>query len=466
MAEIFDSLRNLVSGLGTSRDKATYTEFRKIVLTDDYLGTLYDHWIFAKAVDIPSDDMVSKWRRPTAASLSDSDQLDAFARAEQELGIKQRCNDALKWSRLYGGGGILLDINDAAEDLSEELDYTKLGKDCIKNLYVLDKTEIWPEHAVTQDTAQSRNPIMYRLAGGTQVHPSRFIRFDGVTLPWRELQQNNYWGASILLRIYDEATASKVTIASIASMIFESNIDVVMVKDLFNNIMTGKGRQAILERFTLANLSKSINKTLLLDMDNEEFKREPLNFSGLPPMISEFLSVVAAGADIPITRYLGQSAKGFNATGEGDLRNYYDMITAQQDSKLAPQLRQLDEVLTRHVFGYMPEDWGFEFNPLWAMSDLDRATVDKTDAETDLMLLDAGIVQSYHIASRWLNNGRYDALDSDYIEDLKAMDEMKLEEEEMSVENGESETNGAESIDDDSVLPGTEADGSEAGEVD
>jgi phage-related protein (TIGR01555 family) len=464
--EMFDSLRNLVSGLGTTRDKASYTEFRKIELSDKYLGTLYDHWIFAKSIDIPADDMVSRWRRPMSAKLDDSDQLETFARIERELNVKQLCNDALKWSRLYGGAGILLDVNDPAEDMSEELDYSKLGKDCIKNLYVVDKTDIWPKHSVTQEMADSRTPLMYEMSSGTKVHPSRFIRFDGVRLPWRELQRNNYWGASILLRIYDEATASKVTLASIASMIFESNIDVVMVKDLFSNIMTGKGRDAILQRFSLANLSKSINKTVLLDMDKEEFKREPLNFSGLPPMISEFLSVVAAAADIPITRFLGQSAKGFNATGEGDLRNYYDMISARQESDLAPQLRQLDEVLTRHVFGTMPEDWSFEFNPLWAMSDLDRATVDKTDAETDVILRDAGIIQSNHAAARIFSTGRYENMESEYVEELKAMDEMEISEDEMSVEDGESETDGTENIDDDSILPGaSEADNS-VGEVD
>lgn len=305
---------------------------------------------------------------------------------------------------------------------------------------------------------------MYETDTGAKVHPSRFIRFDGVRLPWRELKKNKYWGGSILNRIYDDATASKVTLASIASMIFESNIDVVRIKDFFSKITTGKGKDAILERFSLAALSKSINKTVLLDMDNEEFKREPLNFSGLPPMISEFLSVVAAGADIPITRYLGQSAKGFNATGEGDLRNYYDMISAQQDYKLAAQLRQLDEVLTRHVFGTRPDDWGFEFNPLWAMSDLDRAVVDKTDAETDSLLLSQGVIQANHAASRVLNTGRYENMEAEYVEDLKAIDEMEVDE--TGVENGESETDETENLDNGSVLPGTEEIGSDAGEED
>ena len=463
MTEIFDGLQNLVSGLGTTRDKATYTEFNRTHLSDDYLGTLYRHWIFAKTVDIPVDDMLSKGRTVQAADVA-KEEIENFYRAEQDLNVTQALSDALKWARLYGGGGILLDVNDPGGDLSTPLNPNTLKQGCINKLIPLDRTDITPYHGTDNAIGAMRDPIYYELSDGTKLHPSRFVRFDGVRLPWRELERNNYWGGSIVERVYDEATASKTVLSSIASMVFESNIDVVSVKGLFSKFLTGVGRSKLIERFTLANLTKSINKTLLIDAEAEEFSRQPLNFSGLPPLVSEFLNVVAAAADIPITRFLGQSAKGLNATGEGDLRNYYDMISALQVSMLAPKLRQLDAILTRHVFGYMPDEWRSEFNPLWIMSDLDRANKDKIDADTDTIYDNLGIVQPHQIAGRLLASGRYDMLDAEYVEDMKKVDEMEpIDATETEAENqaGEGETDN-----DSELLPGASKSGSDTVETD
>lgn len=454
MSEMYDSLQNLISGLGTTRDKASYTEFRRLHLDDDYLGTLYRHWIFAKAVDIPIDDMLSKGRSVQAGGDMEKAQIEKFYRAEQALNLWSVVGDVMKWARLYGGAVILLDVKDAAT-LDKPLNIKSLGKDCIVELIPLDKTDVTPYHGSVMATGSMRRPQYYQLADGSKVHPSRIIRFDGVRLPWRELERNNYWGGSIVERVYDEATASKTVLSSIASMIFESNIDVVSIKGLFTKFLTGKGRDSLIQRFMLSNLSKSINKTTLIDADQEAFTRHPLSFSGLPPLIPEFLNVVAAAADIPITRFLGQSAAGLNANGEGDLRNYYDMLTALQQTTLAPQLHQLDEVLTRHVFGFMPEDWYSEFNPLWAMSDLDRAAVDKTNAETDAILEGLSVVQTHHIAGRVMDNGRYGMLDSEYVEELKAIDEMEIPEEQNAEETQtEDPTDGSENGDDNQLLSG------------
>jgi hypothetical protein len=47
-------------------------------------------------------------------------------------------------------------------------------------------------------------------------------------------------------------------------------------------------------------------------------------------------------ADIPVTRLLGTSAKGLNATGEGDNDNYDEMVSARQETDLRPNLERLD----------------------------------------------------------------------------------------------------------------------------
>jgi uncharacterized protein len=40
----------------------------------------------------------------------------------------------------------------------------------------------------------------------------------------------------------------------------------------------------------------------------------------------DFRKIVSGAADIPVTRLLGQSPAGMNATGTSDMKNYHDRI--------------------------------------------------------------------------------------------------------------------------------------------
>ena len=58
-----DGLQNLVTGLGTRADKATYTEFLHPLITALDANAAYrSSWIARKIVDIVPEDMTREWR--------------------------------------------------------------------------------------------------------------------------------------------------------------------------------------------------------------------------------------------------------------------------------------------------------------------------------------------------------------------------------------------------------------------
>ena len=83
-------------------------------------------------------------------------------------------------------------------------------------------------------------------------------------------------------------------------------------------------------------------------------------------MARTFLQVAAGAADIPVTRLLGQSPAGLSATGESDVRNYYDMIAARQELDLRPQLERLDRLICWSE-GIDEGALSFAFRPLWQL---------------------------------------------------------------------------------------------------
>ena len=61
------------------------------------------------------------------------------------------------------------------------------------------------------------------------------------------------------------------------------------------------------------------------------------------------------------------------ATGESDLKIYYEFISQLQERHLRPALEKLLPVLALSAWGYLPEDMGFVFNPIAAESPAETA---------------------------------------------------------------------------------------------
>lgn len=119
----------------------------------------------------------------------------------------------------------------------------------------------------------------------------------------------------------------------------------------------------------------------------DTLENHPYSFGGLAEIYEQFMLDMAGAAEIPAARLFGRSPAGLNATGESDLRNYYESISQLQERALRPALEKLLPVLALSAWGYLPEDLGFVFNPIAAASPGETAElVDR---------LSASVIQAY-----------------------------------------------------------------------
>ena len=92
-------------------------------------------------------------------------------------------------------------------------------------------------------------------------------------------------------------------------------------------------------------MSKSVLNAVILDRD-EMYDKQYTTLAGLPEVIDRFMLQLSGATGIPVTRLYGRSPAGLNATGESDLRNYYDLIEAAQRNRLMPPLRKLINIIS------------------------------------------------------------------------------------------------------------------------
>ena len=116
------------------------------------------------------------------------------------------------------------------------------------------------------------------------------------------------------------------------------------------------------------------------------------SFSGLSVIYEAFMMDMAGAAEIPATKLFGRSPQGLNATGEADLRNYYDMIAQMQERLLRPALEKLLPVMAISCWGYYPEDLEIIFEPVMTTSPTERAELAQQMSADVISAFQAGLL--------------------------------------------------------------------------
>ncbi len=111
-----------------------------------------------------------------------------------------------------------------------------------------------------------------------------------------------------------------------------------------------------------------------------------------PPAYAPWYFVLAGAAEIPATRLFGRSPQGLNATGESDLKNYYERIAQLQETYLRPALERLLPVLEISAFGYYAPDSEIVFEPIATATPSERADILSCFSASLVSLYQAGLL--------------------------------------------------------------------------
>jgi len=427
MGYFHDTFTNFLSGLGVpGRDKMTGFRYTKQVWTRDQLeASFQSDWIARKAITIPAHDATRQWRSWQA----EANQIELLEDSEDRLRLQLKLQEALTKARLYGGCCILIGVDG---DLATELKPENIGKGDLKFLHVLAPHQLVVENLIKDiSSPYYGQPEFYTLRddtgkfGNVRIHPSRMVRLIGLDAP--DPMGNSGWGDPMLQVINDAVSAAGTVLGSVAAMISEAKFDVVKIPGLTEIFSTTSGTERLIKRFSEANVAKSVINAVVLDGE-EEWQRIGVDFNGMPEVLQMYLQVAAGACDIPVTRFLGMSPAGLNATGESDLANYYDRIKADQELRLTPALETLDVVLQRSALGKFDPNIFYEWDSLWQMDDEKKANMAKVKAETAALDADAGLIPFEALVrgrvNQLIEDGTYPGLEAGIEDAIEAMEQL------------------------------------------
>ena len=420
-----DGLRSMTGALGDpSRDKAAGLSFTNIHLSDAQICAAFEsNWISRKLVMIPAQDATRKWRNYTG------EQSKEIREAEFKHDVRGKVFEGLWKARLWGEGYIYLGID--GQESRDPLDLESIKENSLTHLPVLSCHDLQPTEIERDiESPLFNKPKMYRITstessnrdiGSDEIHPSRLAIFHGDAKAdaYRYPSGSGYTTSQSVLRAaYETLLHAGGVFSGAASLMLEANIDVVGIPDLMAKLSKKSYESALIERFAIAAANKGINGMMILD-SNETFHRRSASFANIDSIIQEFALFCAAAADIPATRFLGQTPSGLQSTGESDMRNYHDKIESMQSTVIQPALYNLDQCLIRSTFGSVPEDLSYVWAPLKQMDEKELAEIEKDRAE---VIAKIGDVQAmplqavYEMLKGW---GKFENTDIDTFQDYE-----------------------------------------------
>jgi len=419
-----DSWSNVYAGIGKKNDKSIYTNFTSSVTLSDRL--LSDLWcgdgFAAKVVRTIPDDMTRE------GVMIENDTENVIDKKLDDLDSDLVFNQALIWKRLYGGGVVVMGVNDQ-QDLEEEINENNIQS--IDWLRVYPRTQIdLPFENFDTDT-QSKfygMPEFYTIMPmryGVQyrVHRSRVLEFKGVMVPPdRESGNLWYWGMSALQQIWDQIKDIAAGERNLSKLLYELVIGKIKIKGL-SSLIASKDWEAIHNMVEAIDLGKSTINSMILDADGDDFGRDTVNVAGFDKILQVFMSFLAGVAGYPITRLFGQSAMGMNATGDGDEKNYNAEVEAAQNTTLRkPYQRLVDLINMSKEIVKKVTNPTVKFNPLFQQTQTEIITNQKIQADIDNIYMQNSVLSPEEVRENRFANG--------YSHDTVVEGEIEFEEEE------------------------------------
>ena len=386
-----DSWDNFVTGLGQKQDRTQYTKYAGATILDD--GTILEMYLgdglSSRIIDVQADDMTREW-----IWIDEEKPRKTIFNILETLNAEEAFNTAIKWQRLYGGS---LMIIGAMDGRNTDMPLMPSRITDIEYLKVIDRTCVDLQNSMME--LNPRSPMYGKIIKynvryyvrdtlvDTFIHHTRCIEFHNDPIPvgkYTYLNQDiRYWGCSSLQKIYESIRDLGGINQSTVNILFDFVSGVYKLKDLADLLAAdtdGSAEKGLMKRMNAINMSKSVLNAVILDRD-EMYDKQYTTLAGLPEVIDRFMLQLSGATGIPVTRLYGRSPAGLNATGESDLRNYYDLIEAAQRNRLMPPLRKLINIISEWQ-GIKANTLTITFNSLYQLTEEEKCKNNKLDAET------------------------------------------------------------------------------------
>ena len=443
----FTTIRNAVASGGID----AYPQF----LGYAYLSGLQQNGFIRAGVEGLADDMTARFIELIRTSDIENNNDDKINKINEYLNtfqIKELFNKAAALCGYFGGCLIYVDTDD--EDLLSALDEKSLNHS-IKGYVLIEPINVYPGRY------NSTNPLRadYFIPEtwfvlGQEVHASRLLYLAADEVNMLLKPAYNFFGIAPA-QIAADSVSHFIKDREAASRLLHKYSLLVFKTDMGSALYSGNPEELYSRVKVLADFRDN-NSVIIIDKEDEDIVTVTTSLAGVTDVVRLSLELMPIMFRQPLTKFLGISPGGMNATGESDENNWNEYVLSQCEKIFRKPVKRLLELIQYDLFGEIDECIDFIFKVQSSNDEVKEINNNKIKADTYVQLTSAGIISPEEARKALAEDEKsgFNSIDVDNVpepvnmggsEDLfGAFDEWKEEDHDRD-ENGRFKNNGSES---------------------
>lgn len=367
---------------------------------------LMQHWLIDKACTMPARDAC---RHGFEITRNDGEEMDPkmtqfIQERDKAFGVKSNMVEFVRFGRGFGIRHAMFEVDSTDPTYYEKpfnIDGVVPGS--YKGISQIDPYWITP----LLDAQSAANPASkhfyeptWWIVNGKRVHRTHLcIMRNGDEMADILKPTYFYGGVPVPQKIAERVFAAERT-ANEAPML-------AMTKRLISLKTDMSKAMANMSKFTAKIrewVSVISNYGVKVLGENEEVKVDDTSLADLDAVIMTQYQIVAAAAEVPATKLMGTSPKGFGAAGDYEIESYHEFLESIQEHDLTPLLTRHHALLMKSEVMPKFKNSFFQIGANWLPVDTptaeESADIETKKADRDLKLVQAGAIDGTDVRQR------------------------------------------------------------------
>ena len=356
-------------------------------------------------VDLPPQDAFRPQAGDEVKITTDEvspEELEAFNRKIKRSELFIKVQNAMRWERLYGGAGLILNSN---QNFGTPFNINSIDEKSRVSFIVADRWQLnWvgvpglpnsnfiytPGGDYTEATAEMNT---------ARIHQSRVARIVGEEAPALIRQRLQGWGMSVMECVIRQMQLGFKGENAIFELIDEAKVDVWSIDGFNAQTLSKMAMGATSLRLRIATMMKSFLNAIVLDA-KDKYEQKQVTFTGMAEMMDKIMILIAAACRMPVSKLFGLASSGFSS-GEDDLE-VYNSIVERERAKAYKILEFVIPILMMQEWGFVPEDWGVDWPSLRSLTAEEEETVKDSKYTRAKGMLQDGVFTTGKEYADWL----------------------------------------------------------------
>lgn len=390
-----------------------------------YCAIISQNWLVEKACGTPARD-AARFGYDKNFDDVDEERIKEIEKADKRNNITKQLIEYEKLTRVFGQRFAMIKIKGADESYYEKpFNIDGVTKGSFEGIVQIDPcwaTPLLSDRQINDPTSTDYYEPLYWMIGGKKIHRSHLLINRTAEVPDYLKPQYNYGGIPLTQKIFERVYAAEVTANEAPKLAMTKRTDYFQTDVEAAKLDT----EAFVENLEMVNAFRDNFQLQVIDTEDSVIRHDTA-LAHLDDIIMTQYQLVAAVANVPATKLINTSPKGFNSTGEFEESSYNEELESVQKHSYEPFLDRYYQVLTKSLFGEAIEI-EIAWKPLDSPKEADRAEINFKKAASAQAYFAMGAIDGDDERQRLIDDKDSGYLNLEESKDIDPLEDVNLDE--------------------------------------